>query len=126
MVREDSNFLESHSLNVFSEPSFNPYGQAVGQAGNDTLFDFEISGVSTSHGCVEINSSAVDTITITGWAIDSRASMVAGAVFITVDGNMQIPTVYGLSQQDVACHSWQQVSPIWVYCDVLVAFACSR
>ena len=51
--------------------------------------------------------------------------MVAGAVFITVDGNMQIPIVYGLSQQDVALSFWQQVSPISVYCDVLVAFACS-
>lgn len=103
-VRKDANFLEDHSLNVFGEPSFDPYGESVSRVGNATLFDFEISGVPTSHGCVEINSSAVDTITITGWAIDSRASMVAGAVFITVDGNMQIPTVYGLHQQDVAPH----------------------
>lgn len=102
LVREDANFLEDHSLNVFSEPFFDPY--SVTRVGNDTLFDFEISGVPNVNGCVEINSSAVDTVTITGWAIDSRASMVAGAVFITVDGTIQIPTVYGLSQQDVASH----------------------
>jgi hypothetical protein len=102
LVREDANFLEDHSLNVFSEPFFNPY--SVTRVGNDTLFDFEISGVPNVNGCVEINSSAVDTVTISGWAIDARASMVAGAVFITVDGNIQIPTVYGLNQKDVASH----------------------
>jgi hypothetical protein len=104
LVREDANFLEDHSLNVFSEPSFNPYGESASRIGNNTLFDFEISDVPNVNGCVEINSSAVDTVTITGWAIDSRANMVAGGVFITVDGNMQIPTLYGLSQQDVASH----------------------
>jgi hypothetical protein len=47
-----------------------------------------------------VNSTADDTIVITGWAAIDNS--VAGAVFIVIDGQIAIPTLYGLSRPDVA------------------------
>ena len=41
-------------------------------------------------------------ITITGWAVDQKAGIAAGGVFISVNGNRDIAAFYGLDRPDVA------------------------
>lgn len=43
-----------------------------------------------------------DTINISGWAIDEFAQKEAGGVFISLDGQRDMPTQYGLDRIDVA------------------------
>lgn len=43
-----------------------------------------------------------EMVTITGWAIDVPSRAEAGGVVVTVDGEWDIPAVYGLERRDVA------------------------
>jgi len=51
-----------------------------------------------------INSDIEKTFTMAGWAVDSRAQKAASNVYITIDGHIDIPTLYGLDRPDVAAH----------------------
>jgi predicted SpoU family rRNA methylase len=43
-----------------------------------------------------------ETITITGWAVDEEANSATSTVFIVIDGQIVILTLYGLTRSDVA------------------------
>jgi len=103
LVRERAGFLEQNKLNVFSEPAINLSTLIL--SSSNTLFALNtINGkiVPQQTTPLVINRSQEETITITGWAVDKEASDVASAVFITIDGRIDIPTLYGLDRQDVA------------------------
>jgi hypothetical protein len=51
---------------------------------------------------IAVDLGRTETITIIGWAVDSRAGGLASAVFVTFDGTLDIPTLYGLDRVDVA------------------------
>jgi len=103
VVREQAQFLEQNKLNVFSEKAINLSTLIL--SSSKTLFALDtINGkiVSQQTMPLVINSSQQGTITITGWAVDEEANDVASAVFITIDGRIDIPTLYGLDRQDIA------------------------
>ena len=103
VVREQAEFLELNKLNVFSEKAMNLSTLIL--SSSNTLFALDtINGkiVSQQITPLVINSSQQGTITITGWAVDEQANDVATTVFITIDGRIDIPTLYGLDRQDVA------------------------
>ena len=103
VVRERAEFLERNKLNVFSEPAINLSTLIL--SSSKTLFALDTMNgktVSQQTAPLVINSSQQGTITITGWAVDKQANDVASAVFITIDGRIDIPTLYGLDRQDVA------------------------
>jgi hypothetical protein len=120
ILRADAPFLEMQQLNVFSEPSINLSTLPIRNS-SDTAYGIDtcpeslpsiISGtitepcsehVPTSNYAVQvINSTTEETIIITGWAVDEQASSVASAVFIVIDGQIVMPTLYGLTRPDVA------------------------
>ncbi len=39
-----------------------------------------------------------------GWALDKQSNDVASAVFVTIDGTIDIPAVYSLDRPDVASY----------------------
>jgi len=102
VVRERAEFLEQNKLNVFSEPVINT--SLLIMSHSDTLFYADtLNGkiISQQSSPLVINSSEQKTITITGWAVDKQANDVAFAVFITIDGRIDIPVLYGLDREDV-------------------------
>jgi hypothetical protein len=73
-------------------------------AGPQTLFALDsINGVLiTNSQPIRIDSTTEDMIVINGWAVDERAKQTAGGVFISIDGNSDVPATYGQNRPDVA------------------------
>lgn len=107
VLRERAQFLEANNWSVFGNKVVNP--SSLPFVGYDPFSSFDtINGVAlewasngTSSVPIIIHPGQQETITITGWALDSHAD-IASAVWITVDGKIQIPTLYGLERQDIA------------------------
>ena len=73
--------------------------------GPDALFWIDtINGkaIAQQPSPIAINASREETITICGWAVDKGANDSALAVFVTIDGKLDIPAYYGLDRPDVA------------------------
>ena len=120
LVREGAAFLETQKMNVFSAPSIGLSSLGIRNASDaryaiDTCPEYVPQSyaygsiaepcptyvLTSSYPVVVINSTQ-ETITITGWAVDERANSVASAVFIVIDGQIMVPTLYGLMRPDVA------------------------
>jgi len=102
-LREWARFLQVNKLNVFSVAR--PDLSRLDRLDSGTLFQIETVNGKTLSGDsypVVIVSTGKETFTITGWAVDERAQDVASAVFITIDGQSDIPTYYGLDRPDVS------------------------
>jgi hypothetical protein len=107
ILRERAQFLEVNNWSVFANKVVTP--SSLTYIGYDPLSSFDtINGAIvewTSNGTssipIIIHPGQQETITIEGWAVDSRAD-VASAIWITIDGKIQIPTLYGLDRQDIA------------------------
>jgi hypothetical protein len=103
VVRERAGYLEQNGLNVFGEPTI--VTSSLTSIGSDTYFALEtIDGqaVSQMASPVLIHADQGGTITITGWAVDKQANATARAVFLTIDGKLDLPTLYGGDRPDVA------------------------
>jgi hypothetical protein len=101
-VRERAVFLEENRLNVFYEKRIDL--SILPPIYSDTLSTIDtINGVEVSEKSlyVVINSSQYETITITGWAVDTNVNEVASTVFITIDDRIDIPTLYGLDRTEL-------------------------
>jgi hypothetical protein len=119
-IHESAAFLEMQRMNVFSEPSIDVASLSIRNASDaryaiDTcpeyippsIFLGSIAApcpsyVLTSRYPVAVINSTQETITITGWAVDEKANSVASAVFIIIDGQIMVPTLYGLMRPDAA------------------------
>ena len=102
-IKEKAQFLEQNKLNVFSEPVINTSTLIL--SGSNTFFALDRidTDIASEQGTLHlINSSQQETITFTGWAVDKQANNVAFAVFITIDGSIDIPCLYGRDRKDVA------------------------
>ena len=101
--REEAKFLEQNRLNVFSEPAINTsrlvFLNYSTMFGLDTINGVVVSEHSTP---IVINSSSADTITLIGWAVDARENKAASAVFVTFDGQINIPALYGSDRPYIA------------------------
>jgi hypothetical protein len=103
IVRERAQFLEENKLSAFSEPRVNL--SDLRPIGPDALFSVDtINGkaIAQQPSPIAINASREETITICGWAVDKGANDSASAVFVTIDGKLDIPALYGLDRPDVA------------------------
>lgn len=103
IVRERAQYLDQSKLNVFSEPTIN--ASTLLPSSGSTLFSLEaINEIRAPQPAVPIvvNASKQQTVTLVGWAVDKQANGAASAVFITVDGKLDIPALYGLDREDVA------------------------
>ena len=104
-VKERARILEMYKLNVFSRPGLEA-GEMAPVDGT-TLFSIDIVNghVPGQEGSsIIVNAQSEKTITISGWALDQGVQEVAGGVFVDVDGQLDIPSLYGLDRQDVAEH----------------------
>lgn len=107
LLRERAQFLEVNHWSVFADKIVNP--SSLPSKGHDPFSSFDtINGARvewTNNGTTSlpiiIHPGQQETITIVGWATDSRSD-VASSVWITIDGNIQVPTLYGLDRPDVA------------------------
>jgi hypothetical protein len=95
-------YLEHNELNVFAEPAANTF--TLVHSPNTTLFSLDyINGFNPQQTRpILINSDKQETITISGWAVDKQANGAALAVFVTLDGKLDIPALYGGDREDVA------------------------
>ena len=101
--REQAQFLQQNRLNVFSEPALD--ASRLMLVKNTTMYSLDtINGlvVSQQSSPIVVNSASDDTVTLTGWAVDALANKVAFTVFVTFDGKIDVPALYGLERPDVA------------------------
>jgi len=74
-------------------------------AEGDTLFALDtINGRPFRQASAQIvvETQKIDFVTISGWAVDTKAMSTAAGVFITIDGQREVAAVYGLDRPDVA------------------------
>jgi hypothetical protein len=119
-VREGAAFLQTQKMNVFSEPSIDLSSLPI-RNNSGTIYAIDscpeyippsytygsiaepcLHYVPASSYPVAVINSTQETITITGWAVDEKTNSVATAVFIIIDGQVFVPTLYGLMRPDVA------------------------
>lgn len=99
IVRDNAILLERYNLNIFAKDPF----KIDGLFRIDSETDSNIDSVNDMRQPEPIVINKGDgAIEIMGWAVDKRADMPASAVFITIDDEMNIPSIYGLERPDVA------------------------
>jgi hypothetical protein len=102
-VRERASKLEEYKLSIFSKeriditnlPKFN-----INTYTHIDTLNMKIIHLQKDH--ITIDKTNEDSIEISGWAVDKHANGPAKAVFITIDDELNIPTIYGLDRPDVA------------------------
>jgi hypothetical protein len=102
-AREGAEVLEKYRLNVFSRPSLKP-DDLITVAGStefgiESINDLQLS--QQNPGIINL-SLQKETLTIWGWAVDQEAKNTAGGVFISIDGQIDIPAMYGGDRPDIA------------------------
>ncbi len=104
VVRQRAPFLKEYRLTVFSE-NFDISG--LDELKNRTLYSIDtVNGknVDFKKDSIVINKEMTNEIEISGWAVDSEENTLASEVFITIDGEINIPARYNLERKDVANH----------------------
>jgi len=103
VAREGAEVLEKHRLNVFARPSLEP--EELTPAEGSTLFHIDSINdrpPSQQDSWIINVSQQEETLTIVGWAVDQQVQNTAGGVFVNIDGQIDIPALYGLDRPDVA------------------------
>ncbi len=102
-IRERASKLEKFQLSVFAKTSTNIYDYSKLNLDTYSCID------SINHRPIHLQKEPVvidkdneAEMTISGWAVDKHANSPAKAVFITIDDELNIPTLYGLDRPDVA------------------------
>ena len=106
IAREGAEVLEKHRLNVFSRPSLEPEELTPVEGSTQSNYwvnraYMENCPAGQQDSCI-INAEWQATLTIQGWAVDQQAQNTAGGVFINIDGQIDIPALYGRDRPDVA------------------------
>jgi hypothetical protein len=102
-VRARAGFLEQKQLNVFSVPPMDLSTLAL--IPEDALYALDsVNGkpVGPQQSYIAIDAAQQRTILVIGWAADKQRNDAASAVYINVDGNTDIPSLYGQDRADVA------------------------
>jgi hypothetical protein len=103
LAREWAGVLEKHRLNVFSSPGLEP--EELAPVEGSTLFDIDSINdrpPCQQDSCIINVSRQEETLTIRGWAVDQQVQNTAGGVFVNIDGQIDIPALYGLDRPEVA------------------------
>ena len=101
-VRKLAGFLETNRLNVFAKEEFDTSKLTLISDNTRSTID-TINGVKVKcESPILIDKEIQKTVNIAGWAVDLKTNNVASAVFIVINGETDIPTVYGTERLDVA------------------------
>jgi hypothetical protein len=101
--REGARFLQENGMSVFSRATVEL--SALKATNSSLLYHVDsVNGevISPASSSIVIHRDRQKTMTINGWAVDNASANTASAVFITIDGRIDIPALYGLDRQDVA------------------------
>lgn len=103
VVRERGQMLEKYQLSVFAKDSMslNKYHRINGET-YSCIDEINQKVINLQTEPIVIDKEKEDEISITGWAVDKYADGPANAVFIVIDSEMNIPSIYGLDRPDVA------------------------
>jgi hypothetical protein len=104
-LKELAPICEKYKLNVFSNPPNSAYFPAnLALSSEPSLCDISLNGISIHQQKqpLFINAAKEKEIVTEGWAVDKEASDIALAVFITIDDEIEIPTIYGIDRNDVS------------------------
>ncbi len=101
-VRGLIKFSEKNKLHIFSDPAIET--SKLIMINQSTLFAIESINDRTTYGKnpIIINSNTEKTIYIEGWAVDKQFNNTASAVLLTLDEELDIPTIYGLDRSDIS------------------------
>jgi hypothetical protein len=103
IVREAGKILQKYKLNIFSKPSIDLERLDIISANTKSSIDCVNDITNIEHDEIPVWISKQDsTISISGWAIDLSANDIAGGVFINIDGEKNIPTLYGIERPDLS------------------------
>lgn len=100
VVRERAALLDKYNLSIFAKDSLDINKHSRINAETYNHIDTINCKVQTEP--IAIDKGKGGAIEITGWAVDKNADGPASAVFITIDDEMNIPSIYGLDRPDVA------------------------
>jgi hypothetical protein len=104
-LKELASLCEKYKLNVFSNPpNFAYFPSNLTLSSDSTLCDVSLNGISVYQQKQPPVIPVAKEIVTEGWAEDKEASDVASAVFITIDDELDIPTIYGIDRKDVSKH----------------------
>ena len=99
VVRNGAALLDKYNLSIFAKDAYDI----------DKLLRINAetyAHIDSINHARQAESIVIDkgegTIEITGWAVDKNADGPASAVFIVIDDEMNIPSIYGLDRPDVA------------------------
>lgn len=101
-IRRYAVVLERQRLNVFSapQPSLQGLSRLEGEA---PLYVDTLNGSAAPQTAgARVDANREPMIVIKGWAIDPATGSLPNAVFVDIDGKMQIPALLGLNPGDVA------------------------
>jgi putative lipoic acid-binding regulatory protein len=104
-LKELASICKEYKLNVFSDPPNYAYFPAnLTLSSEPGLCDISLNGISINQQKqpLVINAAKEKEIVTGGWAVDKEASDIASAVFITIDDELDIPTIYGIDRNDVS------------------------
>jgi len=102
-AREAAEVLEKYRLNVFSRPSLKL--EELTKVEGNTQFHIDTINyrqLSQQASNIINISQQEETLTIVGWAIDQEAKNTAGGVFISIDGQIDIPALSWGDRPDIA------------------------
>ena len=100
VVRENAVLLEKYNLSIFAKDDSDQ--DRLSKINADTYGHIDVINQTGQTEPITIDKGEIGTIEIMGWAVDKNADGPASAVFITIDDEMNIPSIYGLDRPDVA------------------------
>ena len=106
LVKKTAEILEKYKLNVFSRPSLKPSDLTRVEGSTQ----FHIDSINFRQPSQQDDSYIIsisqqeETLQILGWAVDQPAQKTAGGVFVSIDGQIDIPLLYGGDRPDVAAY----------------------
>ena len=103
IARRGAEILEKYELNVFSRPRIEPEELTPVEGSTQFYIDsINDHPPSQQDSCIINVSQQENTLVILGWAVDQHAQNTAGGVFVNIDGQIDIPALYGQDRPDIA------------------------
>jgi len=122
-VRDYAALLEKYELNIFSRNLIDINElYSINAESFSNIDEINQNIIYISKIPIVIDKEKDESIKISGWAIDERAGGPAKTVFISIDGELNIPTLYGLERPDVVK---VYDSKNFRYCGFMASFASS-
>lgn len=103
VIRENARYLEKFKLNIFAKEMLDL--SKINKINAETysnIDEINHKPINLKNDTIIIDKQKDEAIEITGWAVDKQMGRLAREVFITIDAELNIPTVYGLNRPDVA------------------------